>query len=194
MTSKLDSKERVSELLPFYVNDTLDAEERAEVEALLSVDEALRREVELLNLIRGAVKEDEVDYTPGEFGLARLRREIDGRPAAPRRPRIGMVATSVAAAMFVFGSLIYLSMNDREPRFVQAGADASARVLVVAFRPSAQEQQISALLLGLDVTIIDGPSAIGLYRVAVPEAQDMGAIMAALSNMTDVVESVDATE
>lgn len=194
MTSDIEVKERVFGLLPFYVNDTLTAQERVEVDAVLAEDVNLRREVELLSLIRDEVKEEDVEFSPGEFGLARLRRAIDDSAAEPRRG-LGMVATSAAAAaVLIVGSFVYLSKNDGEPSFIQAGADANAGDLVVAFHPSAAEGEIAELLTALDLSIVDGPSAIGLYRLAVSDTRDVGEVMAVLAAKKEVIESVDSAE
>ncbi|MCG6883765.1 MAG: zf-HC2 domain-containing protein, partial [Silicimonas sp.] len=42
MTGTDDNRRRIEELLPFYLNGTLDDAERAEVEAALATDESLR--------------------------------------------------------------------------------------------------------------------------------------------------------
>ena len=89
MVISVEERRRVAELLPFYVNGTLSADERTEVDALLAEDEALRQEVALLNHIRDAIKADAPDFSPGELGLARLTRAISNEKAEMPRRRFG---------------------------------------------------------------------------------------------------------
>ena len=61
--------------LAFHVNGTLEAEARAEVEALLAEDARLRSEAEALAVIRAEMQAEGI-RSPGEFGLARLLRDV----------------------------------------------------------------------------------------------------------------------
>lgn len=194
MVERVEAKKKAAELLPFYLNDTLSDEERSEVEAVLAEDEGLRQELALLSHIRDEIKADAPKFSPGELGLARLTRAIGDRKAPVRRRELGVMVASFGAAILAIGSIFYISTEDGDPRFVQAGAGANARVLVVAFQPSARQREISQLLLAHDITIIDGPSAIGLYRIAVPSEREPGEILAVLRAATAIVESADSPE
>ena len=48
MTGHDENRRRIEELLPFYLNGTLNDDERAEVEAALAEDKTLRWELEFL--------------------------------------------------------------------------------------------------------------------------------------------------
>ena len=65
--------------------------------------------------------------------------------------------------------------------------------LVVAFAPGATEADLRALLLDLDLVIVDGLSALGLYRLvpASGSAEDLAAAAAALAAAADLVDSVE---
>ena len=189
MTDRIDRERRGAELLPFYVNGTLSAEERAEVEALLAEDDDLRRQHDLLKHIRAVMKAEEVSYSPGELGLARLMGAT-----MPARNRLLPVAAAVAVIGFALAAVLYQSSADRTPVYEQAGAAVSERLILVAFRPTASQGEVSEFLLANDVTIVDGPSAIGLYRVLVPETQSKDDILARFRAASSLVESADIAE
>ena len=68
------------------------------------------------------------------------------------------------------------------------GAEAD-RVLQVTFRPDATEASIRALLLDVAAVLVDGPSAIGVYRIAFATPEARGAGLEALRAHGDVIES-----
>ena len=63
-------------LLPWYVNGTLGAEERRQVEAYLERSRHARDEVDLLRALRQQVKDEKIENSPGDLGLQRLKRDI----------------------------------------------------------------------------------------------------------------------
>lgn len=63
-------------LLPFYVNNTLEQQEQADVDDFLGRSETARRDLIFLKRLRKAVKNQPHANSPGELGLKRLQREI----------------------------------------------------------------------------------------------------------------------
>lgn len=63
-------------LLPFYVNNTLEQQEQADVDDYLGRSETARRDLIFLKRLRKAVKTQPQTNSPGELGLKRLQREI----------------------------------------------------------------------------------------------------------------------
>jgi hypothetical protein len=185
----MDKGRRGAELLPFYVNGTLSAEERAEVDTLLAEDDDLRWQRDVLKHIREAIKADEAAYSPGELGLARLTGAIAPRPRHNR-----LLAASVAAASIAVGAVLYNAAGDRGPVYEPAGLAGQDGVLLVAFRPGAPYGQVSDLLLANDMAIIDGPSAIGLYRVRISESRSQEDALIALRAASSLVESAGVAE
>ena len=92
MTDLTDKdRQELSELLPFYLNGTLDGDERARVEAGLAEDEALRADLEFLKVVQAETLARDAGTSPGDFGLARLVRDIDierGQTAPERSARL----------------------------------------------------------------------------------------------------------
>ncbi|MGI1663682.1 hypothetical protein ACRDNQ_15695 [Palleronia sp. KMU-117] len=189
----------IESLLPFYVNGTLRGDERTGVEAALAADARLRREADALGQIRGAMRDLDTGPTPGEFGLARLMRDIDRaapRPApklaSPRRVTT-LLPWGLAAAAAI--ALVAVGLGrfgvDPDASYRQASGDAATSTLTLAFQPEATQAAVSDLLLEYGLVIVDGPSAIGLYRVAPADGRDLAALAAELRDRQEVVESVD---
>ncbi len=131
----------ISELLPFYLNGTLDDGEWKSVDHALATDAGLRAELAVLRQVRTAVQTDDVGRSPGDLGLARLQRDL-AREAKPSwKARIASVA-----AAFVLGAGLSALVTPRfvqDPAdYIQAGAPVTGKQLVVAFRPEATAQQI----------------------------------------------------
>jgi anti-sigma factor RsiW len=200
--------------LAFHVNGTLSPEEQAEIDAWLTADDEARAEAEGLAAIRADMQAEDI-RSPGEFGLARLMRDVAREQAAVaaapapapvlRRPWVWQAVAAVALAAFLGqtwvahergAELRYGLTNgvDATARFGLAsggeapGAAASAPVLVVAFAPTATEAQIRDLLLQAGVEIVAGPSALGLYRLA---GDDLTSAQAMLEG-AGIVESVQS--
>jgi anti-sigma factor RsiW len=193
MTDKVESRRRVMELLPFYVNGSLSSEERAGVETLLAVDEDARRQHDQLVGLRQAIKVDDTGSSPAEFGLARLKSAIDRDRNRPAGRWQGLVAATIAG-LVVAGAIAYAVLPGRGPVYVQAGATLGQPLLVIAFRPDAPQGAVSELLIDNDVVIVDGPSAVGLYRAALPKARSRDEVLQALRSASRLVESVGIDE
>lgn len=185
-------RREIEALLPFYANGTLPEAERAEVEAAVAADPALDLELSALRAMRETMQGEDVQG-PGEFGLARLMRDVEREGATTERAdaqrrsvRLWQVAAGLAAAAFLAQAALLWQPEDTGLRL--AGGEGAA-ALTVAFAPEATEAEIRALLLPLGVEIVTGPSALGLYGLRVPEgteAESLEALRAAA-----IVEAVD---
>lgn len=183
------TRDEIEALLPFHVNGTLEGDERAEVEAAIAADPGLAAEVAALSAVRATLRAEPVQG-PGEFGLARLMREIDRETAAPAPTGVSGLwrIAAVLALTLALGQLAWTVSRDAPPAVTLAGGEAEG--LLVAFAPGTTEAELRALLLDLDLLIVEGPSALGLYRVvpADPEA-DPEALRIALE-AAPIVESL----
>jgi hypothetical protein len=196
MTGTDDNRRRIEELLPFYLNGTLDDAERAEVEAALATDESLRWELEFLKGIESDVQARDPGPSPGEFGLARLMRDIDGEtrtaPSTRTRSRIWQIAAAIAVAVVAVQGIYIAGGGDRIVEL--AGGEQSVTAgptLTVAFSPDAIEAEIRALLLETGLEIVGGPSALGLWTLAVTGEISPAEAVGALQGRTDIVESAE---
>lgn len=171
------------ELLPWYANRTLAGAEREAVEAHLRDCARCRDEVALLEGMRAQVKQATISAYD-ELGLQRLLREVRPGAAAARGERWLRPALAAAlAAVVVQGALIGW-LATRGPEIEPLGERApSGVVLAVRFDPTAPESRIRDFLQEHDAVLIDGPSALGVYRVRLNgvRAGDSGAAEHALA-------------
>ena len=203
MTQHMDlSRDEIEALLVFLANDTLEGEERAAVEAAVAADPQLAGELEALKAMRDEMQAEEV-ASPGEMGLARLMRDIEAEAAASGGPPAANLPNAPSnfwkvAAVVLFGLVIAQTAYfgyDRGTDFELAGGEEAAvsadYSLRVAFAEDATEGDIRALLLDLNLVIVDGPSAIGLYTLAALDEAAREAALEALQARADIVESVE---
>lgn len=154
------------EFLPWYVNGTLADRERHDVEAHLQGCERCRQEVAWLQNLRTQVKADAAG-SPGELGLHRLLREAKAQKPAARQPhQWWRPALAAAAVIIVIQSAVLINFLHRPAPIIPLGGPAAADVVLqVKFAPNATETQIRELLQKTGATFIDGPGALGVYRL-----------------------------
>lgn len=204
----------VTALAPFYVNGTLDAAERRRIEAALAEKPELEAEISLWRHVRDSVQADaagRVSEQPApsqEFAIARLLRDIRAeRTAGPTRRsagigavfngrlRIARMAAAAALILMVGVTAGRIAPWDAPSEYRAAGEDtvageaAAGPVLRLAFRADAPVSEIEALLRAEGLTIVEGPSAIGLYRVrALDVSMSVDALLSRLRE-NDLVQS-----
>jgi anti-sigma factor RsiW len=209
MDSQRQSPSSLLQMLPWYVNGTLDAADRARVEEWLRTDPSAAAELAWLQSLQQKVRADEPDVSD-EIGLARTLQRIrhESRPvvrqvvAAPsfgERVRAWLdsfnlsPAFAVAALVVVVQAGVILNLSTGEQdheqvRSVTTGAAVTeGQLLRIAFKPEAREQDIRLLLVTVQGSIESGPGQLGDYYVRVPTA----AAADALARMKDapIVES-----
>ncbi len=208
MSEPLDDKDdklRAEELLPWYLTGNLSAEETAFVDRALKTYPELEQEIEFLNLVQDKVRERESVSPPGEFGLARLKRDMrasqdlstsemkddtaeEVTPIGSRRRQILAIAACLLVALFVGYQSAKLPIGGTD----LAGSDSrfAGPVIQVTFKASATETQIRGLLRELDLQIVSGPSALGLYRLqGVEKGGNTDALLVRLRAAAGIVES-----
>ncbi|WP_420395567.1 hypothetical protein [Nioella sp.] len=203
------TNEQIHELLPFRANGTLQGADLAAVDAALAEDADLRAELAALTAIRDTMQAEEV-ASPGEFGLARLMRDVDAEqrerlstpaPAAANdnvvplmRLRIWQVAAAVVLAVGIGFNLPQFGpgsapMDSAEPAGFTLASGGAAADFTVVFAPDATEVELRALLLQAGLEIVSGPSALGIYGLGLIDAETSDAAFAALS-ASAIVEDV----
>lgn len=210
-----ETQQRVRDLLPWYINGTLSAAERADVERALLQSAVLRAEADWLAAIRDQLRQqgDQQAQAPrhaaGEAAslhnlLALVRSESRqpvsaGRPISRPamsagwrwkdwiRPLFYLAASLVVVQAIVIGVLVG-RLNDNRLVPAAGGAAATPGVLLqVVFREATTEKALRAALSSAGVEIVGGPGQLGVYLVrAAPEKAE--AALAALKGNA-VVES-----
>jgi anti-sigma factor RsiW len=207
---KLSPSEALYALLPWYANGTLRGPEAARLEAALADDPALRASLE-----RVREEQDETvlfnQTVEGAAGgsLDALMDRIEAE--APRRDRsvalwprlaaalgikpgiLALAAVAAALLLVAGGSVITRLASPGVPAgteyltaSVEPAGEADRSVLLVTFAPNASIEAVSRLLRGRKATIIEGPMAGGLYRIAVASA-DAETTLATFKGNTDLV-------
>jgi anti-sigma factor RsiW len=190
----MSERDEISALLVFLANGTLEGAEKSRVEAALGADPELQAEFSVLKQIRTQMQSDAVERSPGEFGHARLMRDLAREAPPGRSNRLWQGLAAAALALLVVqtvfslngGSLIRLAGGETET--------TSGPVLTVAFAGSATEADIRALLIEAELTIVSGPSALGLYRLAAKDEAARTAGLAKMNAAGNIVESAEVEE
>ncbi len=201
MTNPIDDHDDrdTQALLVFLANGTLEGDEKTRVEAAVKADPQLQGELAALKAMRAEMQAQTPQATPGEFGLARLMRDIENEPNQTNVPatvtRLGFWKGAAAAviALIAIQTAAVLYAPDQIIDLAGGGAEAAVEgpTLTVTFAETATEAEIRSLLLRLDLTIVSGPSALGIYTLA---AQDVSASDRALQQLRAATNIVDSAE
>ena len=191
------TRQEIETFLPFLANESLQGEERREVEAAVAADTGLQAELAALRAVRTTLQ-DEWSYSPGAMGLARLMREVEAEAPAAVRPRTGRPVLWQAAAAVLLavalgqGALLMRPGGTQPDGFSLASGPADA-ALTIAIRPDATEEALRSLLLQAGVEITAGPSALGFYQLAPAEGVTLDQARAILE-ASDIIDSLTTPE
>jgi len=201
--SEMDQGE-IGALLVFLANETLTGDERRKVEQAVAADPDLQTQLAALRRVRAEMQAESLAASPGEFGLARLMRDIsrEAHPAGLRtaggtagHSRLWQMAAAAAIALLALQSVWLWTTPDRDIRLAGGGESAvQGPTIIVAFSGAASEASIRALLLELDLTIVSGPSALGLYTLMAPDAAARDRALTRLLDEPVLVESAEPGE
>jgi len=160
-----------SELLPWFANGTLDAAEHRQVEAHLSACPQCREEVTAIKSLRTRLKDIESQgRSPGELGLARLKRRIRFETETAGNPsphRWLMPALAAAVIVIAAQAGLMLNMNAAHRQNMQLMSGPAAGDIQIRFTTDARAEQIAALLQSIHGRIVGGPGAMDVYRIRI---------------------------
>jgi hypothetical protein len=179
------SNERFAELLPWYVNGSIDAADRAWVDSYLAEHPEARSELAWYESLQTRIHET-VPAVPATIGLARAMNLIRGdRPTIAERISafFGSFAMRPAMALGLLGVIVLQSavianmMNqvkddETEMRALRAKDVAEGPLVKVNFAPDAKESDIRLLLVSVQGTLTGGPGQLGDYYVRVPAGKE----------------------
>jgi hypothetical protein len=193
--------ERFDELLPWYVNGSLGAEERAWVERYLVEHPEARAELDWYRSLSQRMH-DNAPAVPATIGLAKAMTLIRGdRPTFAERVTaffgaLGMrpVAAFAGLAIVAVQGGFILSLLDTtredavEIRALKATATDEGPMLKLNFAPDAKEAEIRHLLMSVQGRLAGGPGQLGDYFVVVPKGKE--AAVAAQLQANPIVQAV----
>ena len=177
--------DRFNELLPWYVNGTLDEADRVWVEQHLAEHPQAREELEWFRSLQAQMRQD-APSVGANIGLARTLHLIRGdRPTLAERltgffASLGMrpvMALAGVALMAVQGGVIYNLLQPGQDDAAQVRALSTARVnggplLKLRFAPGAREVDIRLALVSVEGNVASGPGPQGDYFVRVPSGRE----------------------
>ena len=213
-----DLHDETAALLPWYVTDRLDAEDRARVEAHLTgctqCQAALATERSLQSAIAGIAEDETGDV---DAGWESLRFRLDTRPGRTRvlpsfaqmgrqwqasAPWMQWAVAAQLTLLVAAGGLLAMQANRptalptaATPAYhaLSAAPASAAGNVVVIFRPDIRESELRQTLRDSHARLVDGPTAADAYILQVPAAGRDQAVAQLRGQRTIVLaEPVDA--
>lgn len=192
--------EDVKTLLPWYVNGTLDEQEKLAVEAYLEHSQEGRDEVKWLQNLQATMQTESEVTAPTELGFRRLQKAIAAEEQVTqlqtpsKQDNWWKPAFAVAATLIISLQIGIVSNTGKDPATeLLSGNDTvmmSEQVIIqVQFKADAQWQDINNLVNAIDGQIISGPSAIGLCKIAIDKTVYSQSVMDQLQSSAIVEES-----
>lgn len=202
-------------LLPWYLNGTLQEDERRHVDQHLSACAACRAELEELTQLNVQLHEVYVAQSEPSTGIQRavrvlVQRETSEKDAKPvtgsawldgldawfRSLFIPRWAPTLAVTLLVaqLGLLLWsLTLPALSDQAMTRGLGAPTVRLRVVFQETASERQIRVLVQGVHGRIVDGPALDGVYIMEVP-AGDRAATQKKVDALRSQTESIRTVE
>lgn len=167
----------VDRLLPWWVNGTLDDDERTQVEQHVAECVSCQREVAWLKALQHTYDAKDVAANDATPALRRLRRRVAHEHAnaiaSPitswwhRNRRAAWVIAAQAVLLLVLGGAW---LQQRAPSYhTLSTPTAKSELLVVTFDPQTSEARLRELLRTNHARLVGGPSQTGAYLLSVPD-------------------------
>jgi len=211
-------KSRFDELLPFYVNGTLEESDRAWVDEYLREHPKSAAELQWYRTLQDTMQRD-APAVSAEVGLDKVMARIRGEraparaAAKPIEPSLGervrgwlaalapqpllRPALAGALAVVVVQGIVIANLatpdNSTEMRTVKPTVVDPGPFLKVNFKADAREADIRMLLVEINGSLAGGPGQLGDWYVRIPEARIAAAAdQVKASPIVDGVARVDA--
>jgi hypothetical protein len=186
-TTTAEFEHRALELMPWYVNGTLEGAERELVRSQVLASLTCRKELERLRRLQELMKHDDAEAIATDRGFEKLMARIHATEATATSPSGGIVQLAIAASLVAAATALawwwvaapvtapapYETMTTGQP------AGAAVRLRVV-FEPGIGKAERQAVLALHRLTAVAPPTAEGVYTLAFPHDADQATIVAAL--------------
>ncbi|BDU21921.1 zf-HC2 domain-containing protein [Dyella sp. GSA-30] len=170
-------------LLPWWVNGTLEGEEREQVAQHLADCAQCQREVEWLRTLQAELASEPAVSTDAPRAMQRLHRRMrsaqalsQGSAPSTATPRRGwgrrnrwlawVVAAQAVVVVGLGGMLMHNHQASGDYRTLSS-PDTRGALLVVTFDPQLTEAQMRELVRSNDTRIVGGPTEAGAYLLSV---------------------------
>jgi hypothetical protein len=186
--------QRLVAALPWYVNATLNPEERVWVESCLASSAQAQQELLWYQNLESEVKHSQ-NAAQGDLGLSKVMQTINAHstgwvrliqwlsaPLAGGTPRFGPIMLGLAGLLIMQSVMITTSIHTKQsPADSRSNAKglADGPLIRVNFKPEASERAIRLLLLDTQSIIVAGPSTLGDYylKVAAPRTESVSTVL-----------------
>lgn len=208
MTYEDQIDENVSEaelLLPWYVSGRISDADRKTVEAWLAENpeanahlQRVTEEMDLAFVVSEQLPRPSrasFDSLMAEVGPGRQQTSSGGfveRIWAMLSPRYALAGAAALCLVILAqaATLTMMNVGDSNAEFAvasQDGALVAGQTALVQFAPDATVDQISTLLTGLNLTLVDGPKPGGVYVIAATDDEAGTAALNELAGTADLV-------
>jgi hypothetical protein len=188
--------------LPWYVNDSIDAQQRERIEAHLQACAPCRAELAQQRTIHSVMSADTgIEILPSA-ALARLRHRMaeqspqvaPQKPAASQETHRRVLMAAAIAGIAVSLSVVMINSthspagsSEGSYRTVSSAAPRPAQEAIRAvFAPDTTMARLQGLLESSQLRIVAGPTEAGVYSLALTGDQQVGAALSQLRQQPDV--------
>ena len=188
-TMTAESERKAIELLPWYVNGTLEGEERELVRSQLLASLTCRKEFERLRCLQELMRHDDAEAIATDRAFESLMARIRASEAADAAPegRLAILRLAMAASLTIaatglvwWWAALPVTTPDAYETLTSAQTAGGPVTLRVVFEPGVSESERRDLWARHRLTPIAAPTAEGVYALAFPGDADEAAIVAAL--------------
>ena len=188
-------------LLPWYA--TLDEKQRRELDIHLRDCAECTRELAEIHSMRAMISPLEEVPEPSPFLLQRTLARIDEyereKPEATAGSRLWqwwrlapqsarmLIAVQALLVLGLGVGVIYYQQRAEYYSTLSVTAAVDGSRIRIAFQPGISEETLRQTILGVKGVVIDGPSAIGIYTLRIPEGSDADRIVADLTANSRVI-------
>lgn len=195
-------EDKISLLLPAYLNGTLSIEEKKQVEEAVERYPEIAADLAFQKQLKHAVKTNiENAHMPGELGWAKLSKAMkeaqpitDDNAGITDKPKFWRYAASVLAIAAVgqagvIGS--YLLDEKETQQYVTVSESVVAQnSFKLAFNGEATESDIRYVLLETEGNIVNGPSKLGFYDVVFTSKAACDAAFEIMESQNEIIKAV----
>lgn len=212
-------REEAELLLPWYVAGTLDASDKARMDAFLSTTSEFDAQLAAIRQDRDeSIAVNETARGPASGALDRLMADIDNEPAKPislqssaagvfagienflkslSPGRLGFAAMAAALLIAVQAGLLGSDLLRSGSTYETAGGQAQAKtgtVFLIQFKSQADIGAVTTFLESLKARIVSGPDNGGFFKIKIGDkkldATERGALVKRMEARTEIVDIV----
>ncbi|KUP92879.1 hypothetical protein [Tritonibacter horizontis] len=182
------------DLILAYVQGKLSDADSTAFEQDLEQDANMAAELLALRAARSEFAQED-DQVEADAGWSRLEATINATiPANDNRPlRLSLWQTGalIAASLVLWQvAVVPFTQPQRAPGYEAVSEATRGAVLQVMFSATASVAEVTALLRVIGGTVVEGPGALGLYRIAFESSNRMEVARAVLEGRRDLIDLV----